>query len=337
MKFLKWTAFILLILIIVYFMGPIPKSPVYSSQLPAVPSAPYDLETYVKNNEASHRLKPGNEARIQWFNDSLKSKTKYAVVYLHGFSASHEEGAPVHTDFARKYGCNLYLARLAEHGIDTAEPLAALTVDKLWNSAKEAYAIGKQLGEKVILMGCSTGGTLALRLAAEYPEIAALMLLSPNIAINDPAAWVLNNHWGLQAARMIKGKYNTSAETSAAYKKFWYHTYRMEGAVQLEELLETSMKSSVFEKVHQPLLLLYYFRDEEHQDQVVKVSGMKRMFRQVSTPPELKMEKALPTTGDHVVGSYIKSKDPGSVRAECEKFASDILKMPVVSDSLPAK
>ena len=35
-------------------------------------------------------------------------------------------------------------------------------------------------------MATSTGGTLALKLAAEYPDIAGLILLSPNIAINDP-------------------------------------------------------------------------------------------------------------------------------------------------------
>ena len=49
-----------------------------------------------------------------------------------------------------------------------------LTADKLWNSAKEAYAIGRQLGKKVILIATSTGGTLALKLAAEYPDIAGL-------------------------------------------------------------------------------------------------------------------------------------------------------------------
>ena len=59
------------------------------------------------------------------------------------------------------------------------------------------------------------GGTLALKLAAEFPEIAGLVLLSPNISINDPNAWLLNNPWGLQIARMIKGKYNTSDDTAA--------------------------------------------------------------------------------------------------------------------------
>ena len=42
-------------------------------------------------------------------------------------------------------------------------------------------------------------------------------------------------------------------------EKYWYSKYRMESAVELEELLETTMKASFFEKVKQPTLLLYYF------------------------------------------------------------------------------
>ena len=141
------------------------------------------------------------------------------MVYLHGFSASQEEGDPVHVEFARAFGCNLYLSRLAGHGIDTIDAMINLTAEELWNSAKEAYAIGKQLGKKVIILATSTGGTLALKLAAEYPEITGLILLSPNIAINDPNAWLLNNPWGLQIARLIKGKYNTSDDTTAIDRK----------------------------------------------------------------------------------------------------------------------
>ena len=327
MRFLKWIAVVLVVLIVLYFLGPQPRRPAYSNELPAVPAAPAELERYIANQENSHKIKPDNEARIVWYNDSARSVTEYAVVYLHGFSASQEEGDPVHYEFAQKFGCNLYLSRLSDHGIDTTEPLALLTADRMWNSAKQAYAIGKRLGKKIILMGTSTGGSLALRLAAEYPEIAGLILLSPNIAINDPNAWLLNNHWGLQIAHVVKGRYNHAKDTSDIYAQYWNYRYRMEAAVQLEEFLESTMKESTFRKVKQPMLMLYYFKDEENQDAVVRVSAMKRMYRQVSTPPSLKREKAIPNAGDHVIGSYIKSKDIESVISECDRFALEILQL----------
>ena len=204
-----------------------------------------------------------------------------------------------------------------------------LTADKLWNSAKEAYAIGKQLGKKVILVGTSTGGSLALRLAAEYPEIAGLILLSPNIAINDPLAWVANNNWGLQIARLVKGKYNITDDTTIIEKKYWYNKYRMESVTEMQELLETTMKASLFEEIKQPVLLLYYYKNDQQQDKIVKVSAMKKMFRQLGTPDSLKREIAVPDAGEHVIGSYIKSKDVQTVTFECEKFGKEILHITV--------
>jgi esterase/lipase len=324
-KFFKWLGIIVLLLIVVYFLGPQPSSPKYTKELPEIPAEPALLEKYIKDHEALHKLKPDNEARIIWFNDSAKQKTDYAVVYLHGFSASQEEGDPVHTLFAKQFGCNLYLSRLAEHGIDTAEAMANLTADNLWNSAKEAYTIGKKLGKKLILLATSTGGTLALKLAAEYPDIAGLILLSPNIAINDPLAWVANNHWGLQIAHLVKGKYNITDDTSALERQYWYNKYRIESVTELQELLETTMKGSLFEKIKQPVLLLYYYKDEEHQDKTVKVSAMKRMFRQLGTPDSLKREIAVPNAGEHVIGSYITSKDVKTVEEECIKFGKEVL------------
>lgn len=327
MKFLKGLGIFLLLLIVVYFLGPKPSTPRYHKELPDVPAEATALEQYIKKEEAKHRIKPDNEARIIWYDDSLKQKTEYAIVYLHGFSASQEEGDPVHYEFAQKFGCNLYLSRLDAHGIDTSAPLASFTAEGVWNSAKEAYAIAKQLGHKVILMSTSTGGTLALKLAAEFPEIAGLILLSPNIAINDPNAWLLNNHWGLQIAHLVTGKYRKVDDTTAIYAQYWNNRYVTKSLVQLEELLETTMKESTFKKVTQPVLLLYYFKDEAHQDPVVKVSAMKRMFRQLGTPENRKREMPVPNAGDHVIGSYIKSKDHQTVLAECEKFATEVLKM----------
>jgi alpha-beta hydrolase superfamily lysophospholipase len=90
----------------------------------------------------------------------------------------------------------------------------------------------------VILMGTSTGGTLALQLAATYPKdpISALILMSPNIAINNPAAWMLNNPWGLQIARLVEGgKYYPSNDSTPAQRQYWNAPYRLEALTQLEE------------------------------------------------------------------------------------------------------
>jgi esterase/lipase len=328
MRLFKRILFVLAILLIVFLLGPRPDRPVYNQDLPAVPATAVELEQYVHNKEIARKIKPDNEARIVWANDSLRQKTEYAIVYLHGFSASQEEGNPVHRDIAKRFGCNLYLSRLSEHGIDTSDALLNMTADKLWESAKQAYNIGKQLGKKVILMGTSTGGTLALQLAAAYPEIAALILFSPNIAINDPNAWLLNDHWGLQIARLVKGsKFNTAANTDSAYKKYWYKQYRLEAASQLEELLETTMNTETFSKVKQPVLMLYYYKDEQHQDPVVKVSAMKEMFEQLGTLSAQKKMEAIPAAGGHVLGSEIVSKDIPAVENATALFMKDVLLM----------
>jgi pimeloyl-ACP methyl ester carboxylesterase len=330
MKFLKWLATIVAILAVVYLLGPNPSTPVYSADLPIIPADATGLENYITTNEAKHKLRPNNEARIIWANDSLKTKTEYVIVYLHGFSASQEEGAPVHLNIAKKFGCNLYLSRLAEHGIDTTEQLVNLTAEKYWNSVKEAYAIGKQLGNKVIVVGTSTGGTNALHLASVYPEIHSLILLSPNVQIFDDNAWIANNPWGLQLGKLITGSsYVVPKDTRPIYKQYWNSPYRLEAVVNLEEYLETTMLPETFKKIKQPTLMLYYYRDSVHQDSVVKVSAMKKMFEQLGTPVELKREKAMPNTGDHVIGSYIKSGDVAGVEAEITKFMMEVLKLPL--------
>jgi esterase/lipase len=320
----------LLILSVVYLLGPNPSTPVYTNALPAVPTVATALEKYIAANEALHKIKPENEARIVWYDDSIKQKTEYAIVYLHGFSASQEEGDPVHTAIAKKFGCNLYLARLAEHGIDTSEAMLHLTAEKYWESVKQAYAIGKQLGNKVIIMGTSTGGSNALPLAANFPDVSSIVLLSPNIAINDPNAWMANNQWGLQIARLVKkSDYVITKDQRDIYKAYWYSKYRLEAVVNLQEYLETVMVPATFSKVKQPTLMLYYYKDDVHQDSVVKVSALLKMFYELGTVADQKRKVAMPNTGDHVIGGYIKSNDYQGVEAEITKFMIDVLKISV--------
>jgi esterase/lipase len=327
-RVLKIIAALMALVAIVYFLGPKPAAPIYNNNLIQVPTEPSALENYIKAKEAAYKVKPDNEARIVWANDSTKAKTPYVIVYLHGFSASQEEGNPVHKNIAKQFGCNLYLARLSEHGIDTPDALVNMTATSLWESAKEAYAIGKQLGDKVILMGTSTGGTVALELASNFEDVAGLVLYSPNIAINNPSAFLTNNPWGLQIARMVMGgKENVLKNRTDTYKKYWNHQYRLEAVVELQELLETTMIPSHFNKINCPLLTLYYFKDEKNQDPVVKVSAMKEMFEAVGTPANLKRMVPIPEAGNHVLASPIQSNDIVSVEKETALFLEQIVQL----------
>lgn len=310
-----------------YFLGPKPDRPHFNESLVRVPEAAEALEQYIRNREQEHKLKPDNEARIIW-NDSARSKTEYAIVYLHGFSASRKEGDPVHRKFAETFGCNLFLSRLSDHGVDTTEALLAFSADRVWESAKEALAVGQELGDKVIIMGTSTGATLGLMLAAKFPDkVYALINLSPNIAINNPASFLLNDPWGLYIARMVKGgKYNETEPTEEK-AKYWNGKYRLESVVELQQLLESSMTEETFRSVNQPTLTLYYYKDEDEQDPEVKVSSMLEMHAQLGTPESLKVAKAIPYAGAHVLGSSITSKDVASVYQEIEKFAIQKLAM----------
>ena len=322
MRKLKIGFFISINIVAIYLLGPHPEKPYFDDVLPYI-SNQITVDDYVSEMESSFKIKSNNEAKIIWA-DSSHQVTEYAIVYLHGFSASQMEGDPVHRNIAKQFKCNLYLARLAEHGLTGSDAMLNLTAENLWVSAKEAYAIGKKIGKKVILMSTSTGGTLSLKLAANFPEIAGLILYSPNIEINNPSAFLLNDPWGLQIARMVQGsKFNNVAYTHKDFPKYWNPHYRLEATVALENLIEATMNEQLFKKIIQPCLVLYYYKDDAHQDKVVKAAATQRMFTQISTPNHLKVIKAMPKTENHVLASPLVSKDAEGVQRETIKFIAE--------------
>ena len=146
-------------------------------------------------------------------------------------------------------------------------------------------------------------------------------LAQSGIEINDDKAWLLNNPWGLQMARLVTGgEERIVKDKTDEYKRYWYTNYKLESVVALQELLETSMDNDLFAKVKQPTLMLYYYKNEQAQDPVVKVSAMLNMFEKLGTPPNQKEKVALPNTENHVIGSSITSKDVPSVENAIHKF-----------------
>lgn len=311
----------IILLSLLYFLGPNPATPAYNKALPQVHVNLDSLDNYLERETANLPVKTGNNAQVVWAENHGK-RTNKVLVYLHGFSASHQEGDPVHREIAKRYGMNLLLTRLADHGLTEEDELLDYTADALWEDGKKALQLGRLLGDTVILMGTSTGASLAIHLAAEYPDlVGGLLLYSPNIRINDPNAWLLNNPWGLQIAQMVFGGTHRLVENQPeAYAHYWNVKYRLESLTQLQEYLETAMVKRTFNRVVCPVFMAYYFRDELHQDEVVRVDKAKEMFDQLGTPPNLRVSFASSSAGDHVLLNPLKSKDVAGVKKETISF-----------------
>lgn len=322
---------IIVILIGTYFLGPKPEAPVLSPS-PSwtdIPDSVSQIDAYIAANESKTVLKPGNEARVIWADSTQPKKTKIVFMYVHGFSASPMEGDPLHREVAKKFGANLLLARVAGHGVpDSDSTYANVTADDYYQSVENYYAIAKKLGDEVVVLGTSFGGAMSLVLAANHPEIKALMLYGPCIAIKDPNATLLDNPWGLQMAHLITGSdYRDIPVMAPGHAENWSLHYRLEGVVAVQNLLTHAMKKEVFEKVKIPVFLGYYYKDEEHQDNVVSVDAMKEMFEQLGTPAGLKRSEAFPNSGNHVITSNLLGKLTDKPIASSEAFLRDVVKL----------
>lgn len=276
-------------------------------------------------------LKPENESRIIWA-DSIR-KTPFSIVYLHGFSAGPMEGDPVHFELAKRYGCNLYLPRLAGHGLADTMSFMNLTPDELVDDAKEALDIGHLIGEKVILMSCSTGGTLSAFLAAKFPDrVAAQLLYSPNFEIYDPNAKHLTGPWGKQIAKQVSGSDYHSFVPPPGGEKYWTTKYRLEGVFALQTLLDRVATPAIFGAIHQPYFLGYYYKNEEESDHVVSVPAMLEFHQQTATPADQKRCIPFPNGGNHVLISDIMAKDYSKVQKETYKYLEEVLGMKTVME-----
>ena len=332
-KALYWTGGVVIALAGVFALGPRPVVGDLSGDLPLVNTNLIELEQEINQREAANALiKPNNQARIVWADSTRKEKTPISFVYLHGFGASQAEGDPVHTMLAQRYGGNLYLARLREQGIESDSAFKSLTAANLLASAREAVAIGYALGERVIVVSTSTGSTLALKIASEHPELAGLVMYSPLIAPRDESLYLLNQPWGVQAMETSLGTDHLINERSGRTRQYWSRYYHINGYVTLAVLLEETMNEETFRRVSCPAFLGYYYKDEEAQDQVVSVAAMHPMFEQLGTPAGKKRKVAFPEAGNHVIGSYIRSRDWQGVYQATDRFVQEVIGLKPVTE-----
>ncbi|MHA8077072.1 alpha/beta hydrolase [Aquirufa sp. TARAVU-A1A] len=307
---MKKILIIIVVLVALYAVGPHPDAPTLPGpSWTNIPNEPAAITSFLQAKEAQNgNLKPDNEGQIIYTDSANPQKTKTVVLYIHGFSASPMEGNPLHKAIAKSLHANLVLARIEDHGeFPTDSTMAKASADKFYQSVENYYALAKKLGDEVIVLGTSFGGAMSLVLATKHPEIKALMLYGPCIAIKDPTAPLVDNPWGLQLARAVmRSDFRDIPSVSSGHKNYWSLHYRLEGIVAIQNFLTHEMTDETFEKVKVPVFLGYYYQDETHQDNVVSVQAMRDMFPKLGS--KIKKEEAFPLSGYHVITSDILGK-----------------------------
>ncbi|MBY6202340.1 lysophospholipase [Maritalea mobilis] len=200
---------------------------------------------------------PGTEARVVWAGDE-GAVTRWAVLYLHGFSATSEELRPVPDRVAEALGANLVFARLPGHG-RTGTAMAEARASDWVDDTDLMLDVARAVGDRVLVIGTSTGATLAAYAATERDmavDVAGMVLISPNFRVADPAGMVLG--WPLAGVWVpwITGPERGFEPVNEAQAAYWTTAYPSPVLASLGALLR-ELRGRDLSAVTVPALFLF--------------------------------------------------------------------------------
>lgn len=266
-RFGKWLGRVILVLFAlfgtIWFLAPV--EPVDREIAFDPDTLGADLDAYLLAAEQQFSdIIPGAAKRIVWAGGK-GAKTPLAVIYLHGFSATAEEVRPLPDQVASALGANLYFTRLAGHGrggAAMAEPLAGDWIEDL----AEAMAIGRRLGDRVLVIATSTGGTLAA-IGATDPALAdglaGIVMISPNFGVKSLAGKILDMPFARLWGPVVAGETRSFAPANEGQAKYWTTSYPTTALFPMAALVRAA-RAADLSAAKAPLLVLF-----SPQDQVV--------------------------------------------------------------------
>lgn len=308
--FRKFMLFILLVFVamgVAFAMGPTekPQFPVKFDET----KLGSDLNFYLIDRERKvANLTSGADKQIVWHGDR-DAKTPLAIVYIHGYSATLEEVRPLPDIIAQELGANLFYTRLSGHGRD-GDAMAEATADKWMQDVAEALAIGRRIGEKVIVVSTSTGGTLAT-LAASRAEMnkdmIGMVLLSPNYAIQAPGAFILSLPWARRFLPILAGTERSFEARNEEHRKWWTTRYPVEALVPMQSAID-AVNNVAFENLTIPSLFIFHPSDPVVKSDVTRdiVARWGKSNGTAAESMELSRSSGL---SDHVIAGRILNPD----------------------------
>ncbi|RUV54895.1 alpha/beta fold hydrolase [Mesorhizobium sp. M5C.F.Ca.IN.020.29.1.1] len=235
-----------------------------------------DPQAYLARREAAvPDIRDGLEKEIIWANPMIHARTPLSIVYVHGFSASKGEVRPLPDEVADQLDANLFYTRLTGHGQGGAA-MADGSVNAWINDYAEALAIGRAIGDKVIVIATSTGGSLAAWAATQpgaSDGVAAIAFISPNFGVRASGAELLTMPWGRGIAQLFAGEERSFPPRNPLHEKFWTYRYPIAATQPMAALTELAYGAPV-EKANIPALFIFSDSDRiVRSDRTREIAG----------------------------------------------------------------
>jgi pimeloyl-ACP methyl ester carboxylesterase len=243
-----------------------------------------DPTAYLETRESAVAgIRPGLAKEIVWAYPQSRAKTPLSIVYVHGFSASKGEIRPVPDKVAAALGANLFFTRLTGHGQDN-DAMATASVNAWVNDTAEALAIGRAIGEKVIVIATSTGASLAAWAVAQpdlAKDVAAVVLVSPNFGVQAKGAGLLTGPWGGELAELMIGKERGFEPANDLQRQLWTYRYPTRATLPMAATVALASGQS-YDKVSTPALFIV-----SDGDKVIQPEAAKAVAARWGAPHEL--------------------------------------------------
>lgn len=222
-------------------------------------------------------LIPGTEERLQLFGGA--ERTEWVVVVLHGFSATRQETAPLAGMVATQLGANLFEARLSGHG-HAANPMADVRAEHWLADTARALARGAELGDKLVVIGTSTGATLAAAMLEEpvADPVDTVVMISPNFSPQGAGAHWLTRPAGPLLGWLIEGPTRCWEPHNELQARYWSTCYPTTTLVEVMRLVDL-VGGRLPETIRQRLLVFY-----SPDDSVVSPTAIRDAYAAVSAP-----------------------------------------------------
>ncbi|CUH46009.1 alpha/beta hydrolase [Ruegeria atlantica] len=270
------------------------------------------VQVYFESVESAFNdITPGVEKRVVWQDGFKEQRTPVSILYLHGFSASSEEIRPVPDMVAEALGANLVYTRLQGHG-RSGEAMAEGTASGWIQDMAEGLAAARAVGEQVVVISTSTGGTLAAAASLDdalIENVAGLVFVSPNFGVNTPGAWIPGLPWARSWLPLIMGEERDVSGPDPEKNKYWSSVYPWEAVVPMTALVET-VYAMDFSQARVPAL--FWFSDD---DQVVRPDLTHKVAEAWGGPASVQTVTMGPgdDPSSHVIAGHLMS--PGQTDA----------------------